>query len=68
MSNSLDRIMYFVYTTAPDVPVQVAGVFRYYGDAERYAQKASGYRTIRFLNDWVGGELPAYHDTWEIES
>ena len=60
--------IYFVFVTAPNVPVFIQGIFRDFHEAQRFAKKADGYRTIRKLplTDWNFGPLPEFKDTESI--
>lgn len=59
---------YFVFVTAPGAPVIIQGIFRDFHEAQEFAKRADGYRTIRKLplTDWNFGPLPSYDETRAI--
>ena len=56
-------MLYFVFTTAPDVPVNVAAIFKDLEAAKACAHRYYGYRTVRKMQGWNFGLLPSYSDT-----
>jgi len=53
---------YFVFSSAPNCPQTVQGVFRDFSLAKAYCG-GSGYKTIRKITGWDFGPLPTYSET-----
>jgi|14BtaG_2_1085337.scaffolds.fasta_scaffold132035_2 hypothetical protein len=54
-------MLYFVFTTAPEWPVNVDAIFKDLQAAKDYVYP--GYRTVRKMQGWDFGPLPSYNDT-----